>query len=103
MKQNKDAIATAACSQSMSQTPRRTEMSTSTSPSGTQLYEHRQDGHVVQFYADDGALLDSLSRFIGTALVAGEAAVVFATQAHRDGLAQRLKTRGFDTESAIQQ
>src|SRR5258707_635649 len=44
-----------------------------------------------------------LSRFIGTALVAGEAAVVFATQAHRDGLARRLKTRGFDTESAIQQ
>jgi PAS domain S-box-containing protein len=78
-------------------------MSTSTSPSGTQLYEHRQDGHVVQFYADDGALLDSLSRFIGTALVAGGAAVVFATQANRDGLAQRLKTRGFDTESAIQQ
>jgi PAS domain S-box-containing protein len=78
-------------------------MSTSTSPSAPQLYEHYQNGHVVQFYTDDGALLDSLSSFIGGALGAGQAAVVLATQAHRDGLAQRLKTRGFDTESAIQQ
>jgi len=49
----------------------KTEMSTSTSLSGKQLYEHEHDGHVVQFYIDDEALLDSLSSFIGEALGAG--------------------------------
>src|SRR6202521_3464982 len=87
----------------MSQRPRRTEMSTATSPSAPQLYEHYQNGHVVQFYTDDEALVDSLSSFIGGALGAGQAAVVLATQAHRDGLAQRLETRGLNTASAIQQ
>jgi signal transduction histidine kinase len=52
--------------------------------------------HAVQFYGEDTYLLDELSRFIGAALVAGEAAVVIATKAHRDGLSQRLKSRGFD-------
>ena len=33
-------------------------------------------GHTVQFYADDSFLLDGLSRFIGTALGAGDAAIV---------------------------
>ena len=78
-------------------------MSTSLSPSVTQMYKNRHSGHVVQFYTDHDALLDSLSRFIGSALVAGEAAVVLATEAHREGLAQRLKTRGIDTATAIQQ
>src|ERR1700680_3062920 len=81
---------------------RTTEMSTSTSLSGKQLHEYEHDGHVVQFYMDDEALLDSLSSFIGGALGAGQAAVVLATQAHRDGLAQRLKRRGLDTATAIQ-
>jgi hypothetical protein len=66
-------------------------MSTSLSPSVTQMYKNRHSGHVVQFYTDHDALLDSLSRFIGSALVAGEAAVVLATEAHREGLAQRLR------------
>jgi PAS domain S-box-containing protein len=83
--------------------PRKTEMSTSTSLSGKQLHEHEHDGHVVQFYIDNEALLDSLSSFIGGALGAGQAAVVLATQAHRDGLARRLETRGLNTASAIQQ
>src|ERR1700674_2716737 len=87
----------------MSQRPRRTEMSTSTSPSAPQLYEHYQNGHVVQFYTDDGALLDSLSSFIGGALGAGQAAVVLATQAHRDGLAQRLETPGLKIAYVLQQ
>src|ERR1700737_3132672 len=82
---------------------RKTAMSTSTSLSGKQLHEHEHDGHVVQFYMHDEALLDSLSSFIGGALGAGQAAVVLATQGHRDGLAQRLKTRGLNTASAIQQ
>jgi signal transduction histidine kinase len=60
-------------------------------------------GHVVQFYGEDSSLLDELIRFIGAELVAGGAAVVIATKAHRDGLAQRLQSRGFDTETAIEQ
>ena len=54
--------------------------------------------HSVQFYEDDSFLLDSLTKLIGTALVAGDSAVVVATAAHRDGLEKRLKARGFDLE-----
>jgi PAS domain S-box-containing protein len=61
------------------------------------------DGHVVQLYTDDGFLLDVLSRFIGGALAVGDGAVVIATKAHHDGLAQRLKARGVDTARAISQ
>jgi signal transduction histidine kinase len=59
--------------------------------------------HVVQFYGDDGFLLDELSRFIGTALEAGEGALVIATKEHRDGLARRLKMWGLDTTWAVAQ
>lgn len=59
--------------------------------------------HSVQFYGEDGSLLEELGRFIGTALGAGDPAIVIATKAHRDGLAQRLKLRGFDVARAIEQ
>lgn len=59
--------------------------------------------HSVQFYGDDPFLLDELSRFIGSALGAGDAAIVIATKAHRDDLAQRLKARGLDIALAITQ
>ena len=58
--------------------------------------QHRHAGHTVQFYSDDEFLLDELSRLVGTALGAGDAAVVIATRAHEDGLSHRLKARGFD-------
>ena len=45
--------------------------------------EHR--AHVAQFYADDAFLIESLSRFIGTALGGGDAAIVIATPSHREG------------------
>jgi signal transduction histidine kinase len=57
--------------------------------------------HTAQFYGDDAFLLDELASFIGTALVAGDAAVLIATKAHRDGLAIRLQSRGLDTANAI--
>jgi signal transduction histidine kinase len=62
---------------------------------------HQNPAHVVQFYGDDGFLLDELSRFIGTALGAGDAALVIATKEHRDGLARRLKMWGLDTNCAV--
>ena len=46
--------------------------------------EHKSHGHVVQFYSEDEALINGLSSFIGTALNAGDAAIVIATKAHRD-------------------
>jgi hypothetical protein len=54
--------------------------------------------HAVQFYSGDDFLLDSLARFVRTALEEGESACVIATQAHRDGLAERLKAQGVDTD-----
>jgi len=63
--------------------------------------DHDHHGHVVQFYAEDAALLDSIAHFIATALEAGDAAVAIATHSHRDGLKQRLAARGIDVERAI--
>jgi signal transduction histidine kinase len=59
--------------------------------------------HAVQFYAEDSFLLDELSRFVGAALVAGDAAIVIATKTHREGLADRLQSRGLDVTPAIVQ
>ena len=56
--------------------------------------------HSVQFYEDDAFLLDSLTNLIGTALVAGDAAIAIATPAHREVLASRLHARGLDLEVA---
>ncbi len=62
--------------------------------------EHRH-AHVVQFYGEDEFLVDELSRFIGSALVAGDGAIVIATLTHRKRLEQKLKERGLDTTRAI--
>jgi len=68
-----------------------------------QWVDHNRPAHVVQFYGEDRFLLDELSRFIGTALGAGDAAVVIATKEHRDGLTQRLHARGLDTAKGVAQ
>jgi signal transduction histidine kinase len=54
--------------------------------------------HVVQFYEQDSFLLDSLTKLIGTTLMAGDVAFVVATPEHRKELADRLKARGLDLE-----
>ena len=56
--------------------------------------------HSVQFYDDDSFLLDSLTTIIGSAITAGDAAVLIATPEHRAGLARRLMARGLDLEIA---
>jgi len=50
--------------------------------------------HVVQFYESDEALLEGLNKFIGSALQAGNSAVVVATQSHREALAKALNSQG---------
>jgi signal transduction histidine kinase len=57
-------------------------------------------GHTVQFYSDDSFLLDSLSQFVGSALVAGDIAIIIATKEHRDGLARRLSDRAVNVSKA---
>ena len=59
--------------------------------------------HTVQFYGEDGFLIDELARYIGTAVVAGDATIVIATEAHRDALALRLQSSGIDIAKATDQ
>jgi len=59
--------------------------------------------HEVQFYSDDAVFLDTFARFIAVALKAGDAAIVVATESHREGLVLRLKTLGVDVDAAAQQ
>src|SRR5258708_26963679 len=61
---------------------------------------HDHSGHVIQLYTDDAFLIDVLDRFIGGALVAGDAAVLVATNAHREGLEKRLAARGGNVTKA---
>jgi signal transduction histidine kinase len=52
--------------------------------------------HFVQFYERDEYLLDSLHGFAAEGLSRGESVIVFATPAHRAGLAARLLADGFE-------
>ena len=58
-------------------------------------------GHSVQFYADDDFLLAGLSRYIGSALGAGDVGIVIATPEHREDLARRLRSSGLDVGHAV--
>lgn len=61
-------------------------------------FSHR---HEIVFSSDDELLQDSLASFIAAALMAGDAAIVWATEPHRDSLRQRLKARGVGVDAAI--
>jgi len=59
--------------------------------------------HEVGFYFDDASLLDGFAQFIGVALQSGNAAIVCATESHRDSLLPRLQAHGLDVGAAIEQ
>ena len=59
--------------------------------------------HEAAFYSDDGYLVDHLTQFIGTALKAGNAAIVVATESHREALLPRLQGYGLDIGTVIEQ
>jgi DNA-binding NarL/FixJ family response regulator len=59
--------------------------------------------HEAGFYSDDQSFLDDLRQFIGTALRAGNAAIVVATESHRDSLLPRLQSHVLDIAAAIEQ
>jgi hypothetical protein len=65
------------------------------------LVGHR--AHAVQFYEHDSYLIELLSRYVGAALVTGDSAVVIATSRHREALAGRLRSRGFDVAIPLRQ
>ena len=54
------------------------------------------DGHFVRFYENDGALVDSVSAFIGAGVGAGEGAIVICTEAHRKALEAAFSANGID-------
>ena len=56
--------------------------------------------HFVQFYEADASLLHALAGYVGSALEAGDAAVVVATKEHREALAARLGEDGVDVCAA---
>ncbi len=59
--------------------------------------------HEVGFYSEDTRLLDDVTQFVGAALNAGNAAIVVATESHRDSLLLRLRAHGLDIGAAIEQ
>ena len=65
--------------------------------------DHNHGGHVAQFYTDEAYLVKTLSRFIGTALGAGDSAIVIATPEHRGALIRSLKRCGLDMTAIAKQ
>jgi hypothetical protein len=59
-----------------------------------------EQAHVVQFYTKDSFLLDGLCEFVRCALEDGESVILVVSQAHRDGLRQRIKAAGIGTRIA---
>jgi DNA-binding NarL/FixJ family response regulator len=60
-----------------------------------------QSFHELQIYSNDEYFLDGFTSFIAGGLHAGNAVVVLATEAHRQGLVQKLQTQGFDLDNLI--
>jgi CheY-like chemotaxis protein len=59
--------------------------------------------HELHFYSDEPSFVDIASRYVGDALRAKGAAIVFATPSHRSSLLQRLKDDDLDMDNAIQE
>src|SRR5271156_647041 len=63
---------------------------------------HGEHHHGVQFYSQDKFLLEELSAYVGSALRAGDAAVVVATEQHRDSLLPWLTAQGLDIAALLE-
>jgi len=59
--------------------------------------------HEVGFYSDDRQLLDHLTQFVVAALKVGNAAIVVATESHRETLLPRLQAHGIDISVAVEE
>jgi DNA-binding NarL/FixJ family response regulator len=58
--------------------------------------------HEAGFYSDDRFFLDNVAQFIATALKAGSAGIVVATESHRTSLLLKLQAHGVDIATAIE-
>ncbi len=54
--------------------------------------------HLVQFYENDSLIIDNVSFLVATALGAGDAAVLVATESHREQIRARLESLSLDLE-----
>jgi DNA-binding NarL/FixJ family response regulator len=59
--------------------------------------------HRVEFYADDAAFAIGFTRYVESALQAGNAVIVVSTELHRESVLQRLQEHGVDMVAAIEQ
>ena len=59
--------------------------------------------HEAGLYSDDRGLLDALTQFIGAALKIGNAAIVLATESHRNRLLVSLQKYGLNVVSAVEE
>jgi len=59
--------------------------------------------HEVGFYSDDRGLLEALTQFVGSALQVGNAAIVVATESHRNRLLVSLQKYGLNVVAAVEQ
>src|SRR5215467_7282679 len=59
--------------------------------------------HVIVYFSDDSCLLDIFTRAVASALNTGNAAIVLATEPHRESLIQRLEKNGVNVGYAVQQ
>ena len=59
--------------------------------------------HEVGLYSHDQQLLVALTQFVGAALDLGNAAIVIATEPHRDSLLVRLQQYGVNANNAVEQ
>ena len=56
--------------------------------------------HAVQFYGNDDALFTTVAGFLSEGLVAGQPAVVIATESHTESILEHLQARFIDVERA---
>ena len=66
------------------------------------VYRHAAQGHHAHFYGDDASLIDSMAHFVASALVAQDAAIVLATPAHLEVLADLMRRGGVDVDAAAE-
>ena len=62
-----------------------------------------ENRHEVNCFPDEATFLDGFARFVATSLKKGSAVVTLASEPHRLGIVQRLKSEGVDVTTAIEQ
>lgn len=66
------------------------------------LSEMGESKHFVQFYESDEYLIDSVSRYVASALESGQVSAVVATLEHRVAIQRAVAMRGIDVPAAIE-